>query len=66
MNSKLTGLADRLKAKIEGSSKFLGNSNDLTDLVDAHLDMVSAAHGSAHGSGHGSGHGSAVPIVTDY
>lgn len=56
MDSKLKGLADRLKSKIEGSSQALASTDDLTDLVDAHLDLVSAAHGSAHGSGHGSGH----------
>ena len=58
MNDKLMKLADRLKSKIEGSSQLSPSTDDLTDLVDAHLDLVSAAHGSAHGSGHGSGHAS--------
>lgn len=53
--------ADRLKAKLSTSApKFLADA-EVVDLVDAHLDMVSAAHGSAHLSGpghlsHSSGH----------
>lgn len=55
MDSKLKSLAERLKSKIEGSANSLVNVGDMTDLIDAHLDMVSAAHGSAHGSAHASG-----------
>ncbi|WP_353085614.1 hypothetical protein [Stenotrophomonas sp.] len=59
MDSKLKGLADRLKSRIEGSATPLVGASDMTDLVDAHLDLVSAAHGSGHTSGHKSGHASA-------
>lgn len=52
MDNKLTTLADRLKAKLSGSQEKLHADDNLTDLVDAHMDLVSAAHGSAHGSGH--------------
>ena len=52
MDNKLTTLADRLKTKLAGSAnKELVHADDqLVDLVDAHMDLVSAAHGSIHGS----------------
>jgi hypothetical protein len=62
MENNLSTFADRLKAKLAGSEQKVHADSGVTDLVDAHLDLVSAAHGSAHGSGHGSGHGSAGPI----
>ncbi len=55
MDNKLANLADRLKAKLGGSKEQVHADDNLTDLVDAHLDLVSAAHGSAHLSGHASG-----------
>lgn len=58
MNDRLSNLANRLKAKLSGSEQMVHADDGLLDLVDAHLDLVSAAHGSAHGSGHGSGHSS--------
>ncbi|AWH29254.1 MULTISPECIES: hypothetical protein [Stenotrophomonas] len=59
MDSKLKGLADRLKSRIDGAATPLVGASDMTDLIDAHLDLVSAAHGSGHTSGHKSGHASA-------
>lgn len=58
MSSNLTTLADRLKAKLEGAKdqNLVVADQDLVELMDVHLDAVSAAHGSAHGSGHVSGH----------
>lgn len=53
-DDRLSNLADRLKAKLSGSKEPIHADDELTDLVDAHLDLISAAHGSAHGSGHGS------------
>lgn len=55
-------LANRLKNRL-GNNEVVADDQGMTDLVDAHLDLVSAAHGSAHGSGHTSGHGSAQPVV---
>jgi hypothetical protein len=54
MDSKLTSIADRLNAKLKGlKNQELGHDdNSLIELVDAHLDLVSAAHGSCHGSCH--------------
>ena len=46
----LTNLADRLKAKLEGSKNLVAADQDMVELMDAHLDVVSAAHGSIHGS----------------
>jgi hypothetical protein len=55
MDSKFNALAERLKAKLGGSNgEMIVADDSLTDLVDAHLDLVSAAHSSAHASGHGS------------
>lgn len=50
----LKKIANRLKERV-GSSNEVVVDEGLTDLVDAHLTMVSAAHGSCHGSGHNSG-----------
>ena len=54
MDSKFNALAERLKAKLGGSNEMSVADDSLTDLVDAHLDLVSAAHGSTHTSAHGS------------
>ncbi len=56
MSSNLTTLADRLKAKLEGAKdqNLVVADQDLVELMDSHLDMVSAAHLSGHASAHGS------------
>ena len=55
--SNLTTLADRLKAKLDGAKdqNLVVADQDLVELMDSHLDMVSAAHISGHLSGHASG-----------
>jgi hypothetical protein len=60
MDSSLSNLADRLQAKLNGAKdqNLVVADNDLVELMDAHLDMVSAAHASGHLSDHISGHGS--------
>jgi hypothetical protein len=61
-NDELASFADRLKAKLFAPRQEVSSDSEVMDLVDAHLDMVSAAHASAHLSGHtshGSGHLSA-------
>ena len=52
MDSKFNALAERLKVKLGGSNEMIVADDSLTDLVDAHLDLVSAAHGSTHDSAH--------------
>ena len=52
MDLKLRSLSDRLKSKIESSPQAVSDLDGMSDLVDAHLELVSAAHGSAHASGH--------------
>jgi hypothetical protein len=51
-HNKPMSFADRLKAKLSGSPQKLEAGAEMIDLVDAHLDMVSAAHGSSHLSNH--------------
>ncbi|WP_309896468.1 hypothetical protein [Archangium sp.] len=62
MDNNLSTLADRLKAKLDGASEqnLVTADQDLVELMDVHLDAVSAAaaHLSGHASGHGSAHGS--------
>ncbi len=50
MDAKLTSLADRLNAKLKGfqNQAQVQDDDSLIDLVDAHLDLVSASHGSCH------------------
>ena len=54
----LTALADRLQAKLNGSTVVA--DQELVELMDVHLDAISGAaiHASGHVSGHVSGHGS--------
>jgi hypothetical protein len=62
MDNNLSTLADRLKAKLDGASEknLVVADQELVELMDVHLDAVSAAaaHASGHLSGHGSAHGS--------
>lgn len=56
MSERFSKLSKRLESRMSGVSDVTPEDDELTDLIDAHLDLVSAAHGSAHGSGHSSGH----------
>lgn len=55
----LKNLASRLKNRIDNTNEVSTNEG-LVDLMDAHMNMVSAAAVSIHGSGHLSGHASAA------
>jgi len=50
MDQKLTSFADRLNAKLKGlkDKELVREDDTLIDLLDAHLDLVIASHGSCH------------------
>ena len=55
MKNKFENLAERIAARSSKLSAIAPSDSEIVNLIDSHMDLVSAAHGSAHGSGHLSG-----------
>lgn len=52
MKNKFEGLSERIASRSAKLSAIVPSDMEITDLIDSHMDLVSAAHASAHASGH--------------